>query len=76
MKHQIEIYFPITRRKVLTPNDCTSLQELKDRIIELGRRYSALGKPFAWCFTCQDLERRLLEALLLQSGAATLATAA
>src|SRR5436189_244415 len=59
--NQIEIYFSIIQRKVLTPNDCTSLQELEDRINEFGRRYSALGKPFAWCFTRQDLERRLLE---------------
>jgi transposase len=73
--NQIEIYFSIIQRKVLTPNDCTSLQELEDRIIEFGRRYSALCKSFAWCFTRQDLERRLLEPLL-QSGAATLATAA
>ena len=73
--NQIEIYFSIIQRKVLTPNDCTSLQELEDRINEFGRRYSALGKPFAWCFTRQDLERRLLD-IPLQSGAATLATAA
>lgn len=73
--NQIEIYFSIIQRKVLTPNDCTSLQELEDRIIEFGRRYSALGKPFAWCFTRQDLERRLREPLL-QSEAVTLAKAA
>ena len=73
--NQIEIYFSIIQRKVLTPNDCTSLQELEDRIIEFGTRYSALGKPFAWCFTRQDLERRLRDPLL-QSAAATLATAA
>jgi transposase len=73
--NQIEIYFSILQRKVLTPNDCTSLQELEDRIIEFGTRYSALGKLFAWCFTRQDLERRLLEPLL-QSEAATRATAA
>jgi len=71
--NQIEIYFSIIQRKVLTPNDCTSLQALEDRIIEFGARYSALGKPFAWCFTRQDLERRLLE---LQSEALTVATAA
>jgi hypothetical protein len=73
--NQIEIYFSIIQRKVLTPNDCTSLQELEDRIIDFGTRYSALGKPFAWCFTRQDLEQRLREPQL-QSGAATLATAA
>ena len=71
----VEIYFSIIQRKVLTPNDCTSLQELEDRIIDFGTRYSTLGKPFAWCFTRQDLERRLLEPLL-QSDAPSLATAA
>ena len=73
--NQIEIYFSIIQRKVLTPNDCTSLQELEDRIIEFGTRYSALDKPFAWCFTRQDLERRLSEPRL-QSEAVTLPRAA
>jgi transposase len=73
--NQIEIYFSIIQRKVLTPNDCTSLDELAKRIHAFGRRYSALGKPFAWCFTRQDLERRLREPLL-QPEPVTLATAA
>lgn len=73
--NQIEIYFSIIQRKVLTPNDCTSLDELAERIYAFGRRYSALGKPFAWCFTRQDLERRLREPIL-QPEPVTLATAA
>jgi len=73
--NQIEIYFSITERKVLKPNDYTSLQELAEAIHAFGRRYSALGKPFAWCFTRQDLERRLREPLL-EPEAVTLATAA
>jgi hypothetical protein len=71
----VEIYFSIIQRKVLTPNDCTSLDELTERMMAFGRRYSALGKPFAWCFTRQDLERRLREPLL-QPEPVTLATAA
>src|SRR6266702_5881970 len=73
--NQIEIYFSIIQRKVLKPNDYISLKELADAIHAFGRRYSALGKPFAWCFTRQDLERRLREPLL-QPEAATLASAA
>ncbi len=73
--NQVEIYFSIIQRKVLTPNDCTSLEELAERIIEFGKRYSALGKPFAWRFTRQDLERRLRDPML-QSQPGTLATAA
>ena len=57
--NQIEIYFSIIQRKVLKPNDYTSLQELVEALHAFGRRYSALGKPFAWCFTRQDLQRRL-----------------
>ena len=57
--NQVEIYFSIIQRKVLKPNDYTSLEELEDALHAFARRYSALGKPFAWCFTRQDLERRL-----------------
>jgi len=60
----IEIYFSILQRKVLTPNDCTNLDELAERIDAFGKRYSALQKPFAWRFTRHDLERRLRESLL------------
>ena len=56
---KIEIYFSIIQRKVLTPNDCTTLDELAARIYAFGRRYSALNKPFAWRFTRQDLAQRL-----------------
>ncbi|MBV9328944.1 MAG: hypothetical protein JO352_34990 [Chloroflexi bacterium] len=49
---------------MLTPNDLSSLQHLEKRIIAFGARYSALGKPFAWTFTRQELERRLHDSLL------------
>ena len=62
--NQVEIYFSIIQRKVLTPNDCASLDELIERIMAFGKRYSALDKPYAWRFTRQDLERRLRDPLL------------
>lgn len=74
--NQIEIYFSIIQRKVLTPNDCTTLDELAARIQAFGRRYSALDKPFAWRFTRQDLERRLNDPHLQLEPAAALLTAA
>jgi transposase len=73
--NQIEIYFSIVQRKVLTPNDCTSLDQLERRIHAFGRRCSALGKPFAWCFTRKDLERRLREPMLQSETIALLAAA-
>jgi transposase len=71
--NQIEIYFSIIQRKVLKPNDYISLDELEEAIAAFGKRYSALGKPFAWCFTRQDLERRLREPLLQPGPVALLA---
>jgi hypothetical protein len=44
----------IIQRKVLTPNDRTTLDELIGRILAFGRRYSALQKPFSWGFTRKD----------------------
>ncbi len=73
--NQIEIYFSIIQRKVLKPNDYTSLEELEESIHAFAGRYSALEKPFAWCFTRQDLERRLREPLL-QPGQITVPAAA
>jgi hypothetical protein len=73
--HLVEIYFSIIQRKVLKPNDYTSLEELVEALHAFGKRYSALGKPFAWCFTRQDLERRLRDPLLQPDGL-TLASAA
>jgi hypothetical protein len=55
----VEIYFSIIQRKVLKPNDYSCLEELENALHAFARRYSALGKPFAWCFTRQELERRL-----------------
>jgi transposase len=72
--NQIEIYFSIIQRKVLKPNDYSSLAELEDALHSFARRYSALGKPFAWCFTRQDLERRLRDPQLQPE--LTLSTAA
>jgi transposase len=62
--NQIEQYFSILQRKVLTPNDFTSLTELEQRIAAFGERYSSLGKPFAWTFTRRELERHLREPAL------------
>lgn len=74
--NQVEIYFSIIQRKVLTPNDCASLDELIERIIAVGKRYSALGRPFAWRFTRQDLKRRLRDPLLQTKLVAPLAEVA
>jgi len=52
---QIEIYFSIVQRKVLTPNDSVSLDELGKRILDFQSRYEESAVPFEWKFTRRDL---------------------
>jgi hypothetical protein len=42
---QIEIYFSIVQRKVLTPNDFPSLNELEQRLLAFQRRYEETAEP-------------------------------
>ena len=53
--NQIEIYFSIVQRKVLTPNDFSSLDEVAERLLAFGARYEQMAKPFEWKFTSGDL---------------------
>jgi hypothetical protein len=52
--NQVEIYFSIVQRKVVTPNDFTS-RELEDRLLAFQKRYEQTAKPFQWTFTRADL---------------------
>jgi hypothetical protein len=54
--NQIEIFFSIVQRKVVTPNDFTSLDQVEDRLIAFERRYNETARPFRWEFTPADLE--------------------
>ena len=58
--NQIEIYFSIVQRKVLTPNDFCGLKQLEERLMEFQTLYNRRAKPFAWNFTRQDLEERIV----------------
>ena len=53
--NQIEIYFSIIQRKVLTPNDFPNLEAVADRLERFERHYEAIAKPFEWKFTRDDL---------------------
>ena len=43
--NQIEIYFSIVQRKVLTPNDFTSLVEVETRLLGFQEYYQASPRP-------------------------------
>jgi hypothetical protein len=57
--NQIEIYFSIVQRKVLTPNDFSSLQEVEDRLLRFQEYYERMATPFDWRFTRADLAKLL-----------------
>jgi hypothetical protein len=57
--NQIEVYFSIVERKVLTPNDVSGLAELADRILAFQARYEEMAIPFEWKFTRMDLTKLL-----------------
>lgn len=60
--NQVEIYFSIVQRKVLTPNDFTSLAEVGERLLAFQALYEKAAQPFEWKFTRHDLQS-LLEKL-------------
>lgn len=57
LAHQAEIYFSVTQRKVLTPNDFADLDTLEQQLLAFGRRYEQIAAPFQWKFTRADLDR-------------------
>jgi hypothetical protein len=59
--NQIEIYFSILQRKVLTPNDFPDCAAVAERLRAFEQRTNAAPRPFAWRFTRADLTRRLRE---------------
>jgi len=62
--NQVEVYFSIIQRKVLTPNDFASLADLEDRLLRFQNHYELSATPFRWTFT-----RRHLATLLRQLDA-------
>jgi hypothetical protein len=57
--NQIEVYFSIVQRKVLTPNDFVSLLEVEERLRGFQQHYQHAAKPFRWTFTRSDLAKLL-----------------
>ncbi len=68
--NQVEIYFSIVERKVLTPSDFGSLAELEDRLLQFQDYYAFTAKPFEWKFTRRDLRHLLAKVQTRESAAA------
>lgn len=54
--NQVEIFFSVVQRKVVSPNDFTNLDQVQDRLTAFEQRYNATARPFRWKFTPADLE--------------------
>jgi len=54
--NQVEIYFSVVQRKVVSPNDFTDLTQVGDRLRAFEDRYNTTAQPFQWKFTTSDLD--------------------
>jgi hypothetical protein len=54
--NQVEIYFSVVQRTVLTPNDFSDLDELIARLLAFQLHYEETAEPFEWKFTRNDLK--------------------
>jgi hypothetical protein len=57
--NQVEVYFSVIQRKLLTPDDFEGLDELADQILAFEKHYNAAARPFDWRFNRTDLNRLL-----------------
>lgn len=57
--NQIEIYFSVVQRKLLTPNDFQNLDELENKLLDFQKLYETIAKPFEWKFTRDNLTELL-----------------
>jgi transposase len=68
--NQVEIFFSIVQRKVITPGDFANLHELAERLLAFQDRYNATAEPFDWHFTRASLDRMLERLAIHESLAA------
>lgn len=53
--NQVEVFFSVVQRKVVSPNDFTDLVEVEQRLADFEKRYNQTARPFRWKFTREDL---------------------
>jgi transposase len=57
--NQVEIYFSIVQRKVVTPNDFYDLNDVEARLTAFEDLYNFAARPFNWRYTRTDLDMTL-----------------
>jgi transposase len=53
--NQVEIFFSVIQKKVLTPGDFPGLGTLSCALLAFVNRYNRTARPFKWKFTADDL---------------------
>jgi transposase len=53
--NQVEIFFSIIQKKVVSPNDFAGLDELSRTLLAFVDRYNQTARQFNWKFTASDL---------------------
>jgi transposase len=77
--NQIEIFFSVIQKKVVSPNDFASLERLSATLLAFVDRYNQTARPFNWKYTAADLAgllRRISEHEQAATRQTDLATAA
>ena len=62
--NQVEIFFSVIQKKVVSPNDFPSLKKLSETLLAFVARYNQTARPFSWKYTADDLKdllRRISE---------------
>ena len=72
--NQVEIYFSVVHRKVFSPNDFHTLDEVEARLLDFQQYYEQIATPFEWKFTKDDLNA-LLERIAAHEHAALMPAA-
>jgi transposase len=57
--NQVEIFFSIIQKKVISPNDFASTSQLAATLLDFTGRYNQTARPFNWKYTAADLARTL-----------------
>lgn len=57
--NQVEVYFSVIQRKLLSPNDFNDLAQLEACIMAFQAHYETIAEPFQWKFTRDDLKNLL-----------------
>ena len=57
--NQVEIFFSIVQKKVISPNDFTSTGQLAATLLAVTARYNQAARPLNWKYTATDLATTL-----------------